>query len=212
MIRAKSHQLHLSIYPFFNFAFLTEYEHFIPWTVFVVVSFIVILISIIRTISRNWRLLFYFQWRSVVFLSHFILVYFYSCAMIFTIYSRPEKFLTLEDYPNCVGSHPRESSPPCHYTSIDFSFPLMATFVLLACLYPITSVCYVYFTSSFTWKWWKCLLTEGIILREAIEKEQKSDKETFQYIKKDNRTVSDGKQYHKKTGFISENDLSLPNE
>jgi hypothetical protein len=142
----------------------TTLAYYQAWNAFAALSLIGIVIAILRTLHQSWRILVYVQWRSALFLIHYIVVFSWIVVYFDFIYPHFFRFEDLPIFPDCVSSHPREEYPPCTQHTIGY-YPSTIAYVVLGTTWPGLACLYVYFSNPFTWFWWKILFKERRIVR-----------------------------------------------
>ena len=137
------------------------------WAILISLSLIFMAIAIIRIITKNWRLLFYFQWRSVLLLCHFSLTALLFCLT--QILKKSDVYSpSIFQYPICVADHPRDFTPPCVRSYEGYYWFLVLLYVLMYSS-PAIMCGYVYLTNSITLKWWYVFVTKRVAITSMAE-------------------------------------------
>ena len=116
---------------------------------------------------RN-RQIFYFQWRTLVFVTHESIFFIIMQILIFYFgyYHWDAGIVTL--YPECVAAHPSDPDPPCQPQYLD-SFWYFSIFSALLFAWLILFTLYMYWSNVLMWKWWYLLITQREVpLRESV--------------------------------------------
>jgi hypothetical protein len=148
----------------------TVLEYYSGSVVCICISLACLSSFILRTVRRNWRVLYYYQWRSLIYIIHSLVVFVTIIVDRYYIGSHLFDKGNLYIWPSCVAANARNPDPPCEYVPLNlFGY----TIYLLTLLYTWPFACfYMYFTSEYTRLWWTHLIFQRKLITQISQLSQ----------------------------------------
>ena len=134
-----------------------------------VVAFLIIVSIILLFGVINYRIAF-LQWRAI-----FIQFYFFFACGFFSGYlsQSGDSDPVLENYIQCIGSHPRIDPPPCEKDPGAGRVTFFATYLVIF-LFPVVISLVVTLTNPHVFGWWKELILKRKMYRDVSELDSNS--------------------------------------
>ena len=128
------------------------YVEWLPYSILLGLCGIVHVISVVVIAITNYRI-FVFQWRYLVYSTHFLIINIPLQIQIYYISPNWDPAASIREYAQCVGSKPRDTEHGCSKEDLtNFWFLWLSRLLLYTG--PILVTAYVYWTSGHIQRWW----------------------------------------------------------
>ena len=122
-----------------------------------------VILSIMFVFGINYRIIF-LQWRAIFIQFYFL----FTCGIFLWFYLGSESDKVIQNYIECVGSHPRIDPPPCQRNPSEGRIMFLLTFLIIF-LFPVVISIVVTFTNPLVSGWWKELIFKRKIVRNMSD-------------------------------------------